>query len=93
VRGLPTGDALIDGEAAVLREDGKSHFLALLTKRGGSEASLVAYDFLRLEGDGLRFGRAWRRSRSRWASGNIVLARPRAAARASTITVLIRASG
>jgi ATP-dependent DNA ligase len=46
--------ALIDGEAVVLRKDGRSDFGALLTKRGGAEATLVAFDLMRLEGDDQR---------------------------------------
>ena len=38
VRSLPAEDALIDGEAVVLRPDGRSDFEALLTKRGGKGA-------------------------------------------------------
>jgi bifunctional non-homologous end joining protein LigD len=49
-----SGRALIDGEAVVLRDDGRSDFHALLTKRGGAQASLVAFDLLRLEGVDLR---------------------------------------
>jgi ATP-dependent DNA ligase len=54
VRGLNVGRALIDGEAVVLRDDGRSDFHALLTKRVGAQASLVAFDLLRLEGVDLR---------------------------------------
>ena len=36
------------------RDDGRSDFAALLTKRGGVQASLVAFDLLRLEGDDQR---------------------------------------
>jgi ATP-dependent DNA ligase len=35
-------------------DDGRSDFGALLTKRGGAQASLVAFDLLRLEGDDQR---------------------------------------
>jgi ATP-dependent DNA ligase len=42
VRSLNVDKALIDGEAVVLRKDGRSDFLALLTKRGGAQATLVA---------------------------------------------------
>jgi bifunctional non-homologous end joining protein LigD len=38
----------------VPREDGPSDFGALMTKRGGAQASLVAFDLLRLNGDDLR---------------------------------------
>jgi hypothetical protein len=44
VLGLKAAIALIDGEAVVLRNDGRSDFYALLTKRGGARASLVAFD-------------------------------------------------
>ena len=54
VRGLPADQALIDGEAVVLRKDGRSDFGALLIKRGGAEATLMAFDLLRLDGDDLR---------------------------------------
>ena len=53
VRDLASDLALIDGEAAALRDDGRSDF-PLLTKRGGAQASLVAFDLLRLNGDDLR---------------------------------------
>jgi bifunctional non-homologous end joining protein LigD len=54
VRGLNVGRALIDGEAVVLRDDGRSDFHALMAKRGGARATLVAFDLLRLEGVDLR---------------------------------------
>jgi len=54
VRGFDADDALIDGEAVVFKGDGRSDFHALLTKRGGVQASLVALDLLRLNGDDLR---------------------------------------
>jgi hypothetical protein len=54
VRNLAVDRGLIDGEAVVLRNDGRSDFIALLTKRGGAQASLVAFDLLLLEGDDLR---------------------------------------
>jgi bifunctional non-homologous end joining protein LigD len=54
IRGLNVESALIDGEAVVLRDDGRSDFGALLTKRGGAQASLVAFDLLRRDGDDLR---------------------------------------
>ena len=54
VRGLPVDQALIDGEAVVFRDDGRSDFHALLTKRGGARASLVAFDLLRREGEDMR---------------------------------------
>ena len=37
VRGLKSEDALIDGEAVVLRDEGRSDFRALMTKRGGAD--------------------------------------------------------
>jgi ATP-dependent DNA ligase len=48
-----TQRALIDGEAVVFRDDGRSTFVALLTKGGGARASLVAFDLLRLNGEDL----------------------------------------
>ena len=54
MRGLPADQALIDGEAVVLGKDGRSDFGALLTKRGGAEATLMAFDLVRLDGDDLR---------------------------------------
>ena len=38
----------------MLRNDGRSDFVALLTKRGSAQAALVAFDLLRLEGEDLR---------------------------------------
>ena len=49
VDGLSVGRVLIDGEAVVLRDDGRSDFHALTTKRGGAEASLIAFDLLRVD--------------------------------------------
>jgi bifunctional non-homologous end joining protein LigD len=54
VRGLPVDGALIDGEAVVFLDDGWSDFHALLIKRGGSQAVLVAFDLLRLNSGDLR---------------------------------------
>ena len=54
VRGLPVERALLDGEAVVFRPDGLSDFAALLTRRGGEDASFVVFDLLTLEGEDLR---------------------------------------
>jgi bifunctional non-homologous end joining protein LigD len=54
VRGLNANKALIDGEAVVFQDDGRSDFYALLTKRGWLMASFVAFDLLRLSGEDLR---------------------------------------
>ena len=54
VRNLPVNNALIDGEAVVLRLDGHCDFVALRTKAGGEQASFVAFDLLSLECDDLR---------------------------------------
>jgi bifunctional non-homologous end joining protein LigD len=54
VRSLPIDNALIDGEAVVFRPDGHSDFTALRTNRGAAEASFVAYDLLRFQGDDWR---------------------------------------
>ena len=37
-----------------LRKDGRGDFGALMTKRRGAQASLMAFDLLRLDGDDLR---------------------------------------
>ena len=54
VRGLPAESALIDGEAVAFLPGGHSDFVALRTKSGGAQASLVAFDLLSLEGSDLR---------------------------------------
>lgn len=54
VRELACERALIDGEAVILRDDGRSDFVGPLTKRGGAQASLIAFDRVRLNGDDLR---------------------------------------
>jgi bifunctional non-homologous end joining protein LigD len=49
--------AIIDGEAVVLGEDGVSDFFALyaaLARRHATQARLVAFDLLHLDGDDLR---------------------------------------
>src|SRR3984885_15872475 len=51
VGALPVANALLDGEAVVFLPDGHSDFAALLTKAGGEQASLVAFDILALKGD------------------------------------------
>jgi bifunctional non-homologous end joining protein LigD len=53
VGALPDDNALIDGEAVMFLPDGHSDFAALLTKTGGEQAPLVAFDLLSL-GDDLR---------------------------------------
>jgi hypothetical protein len=40
--------------AVVLRDDGRSEFVWLMTKRGGFMASLIAFDLLRLDGEDWR---------------------------------------
>jgi bifunctional non-homologous end joining protein LigD len=57
VRGLPADETLIDGEAVIFRSDGMSDFEALLTRRGGERALLVAFDLLRLDGRDIRDSR------------------------------------
>jgi len=54
VRSLAVDKALIDGEAVVFQDDGRSDFHALLTKRGGAQASLLAFDLLRRDGEDMR---------------------------------------
>jgi bifunctional non-homologous end joining protein LigD len=45
---------LLNGEAVVFRADGHSDFAALRTNRGAAQASLVAYDPLRFQGEDWR---------------------------------------
>jgi len=56
-RKLPTDDALIDGEVAMLRPDGRTSFAALQKAAAGtaSQASLVyfVFDLIRLDGERL----------------------------------------
>jgi bifunctional non-homologous end joining protein LigD len=54
VRSLGADEALIDGEAVVLRFDGRSDFEALLTRDGARQASYIAFDLLRLNGKDIR---------------------------------------
>ena len=54
VRGLLAESSLIDGEAVAFRPGGHSDFVALLTKSGGAQACLVAFDLLGLDGADLR---------------------------------------
>jgi bifunctional non-homologous end joining protein LigD len=54
IRVLPVDHVMIDGEAVVFRPDGHSDFTALRTNRGAAEASFVAYDLLRFEGEDWR---------------------------------------
>jgi ATP-dependent DNA ligase len=46
VRGLACDSALLDGEAVVLMDDGRSDFGALMTKGGGAQASFVPSTFV-----------------------------------------------
>jgi bifunctional non-homologous end joining protein LigD len=57
VRNIRADEALIDGEAVVLRADGLSDFGALITKAGGQQASYIAFDLLRLDGQDIRLQR------------------------------------
>jgi bifunctional non-homologous end joining protein LigD len=54
IRALPVDHVMIDGEAVVFRPDGHSDFAALRTNRGAAEASFVAYDLLRFQGEDWR---------------------------------------
>jgi bifunctional non-homologous end joining protein LigD len=51
---LRVADALLDGEAVVFRPDGHSEFAAMRAKRGAAEASFVAFDLLRVDGEDRR---------------------------------------
>jgi bifunctional non-homologous end joining protein LigD len=72
VRGLSADEALIDGEAVVFQDDGRSDFHALLTKRGWLMASFVAFDLLRLGGDDLRQRPLEKRREALAAEGAVV---------------------
>jgi len=54
VAALPAHSFLIDGEAIVTNGDGLAVFDLIRHKRHGSEAVLVAFDLIELEGDDLR---------------------------------------
>jgi bifunctional non-homologous end joining protein LigD len=54
VRGLSADEAMVDGEAVIFLDDGRSDFHALLTRRGWAEAAFVAFDLLRLDDVDLR---------------------------------------
>lgn len=54
VRSLAVEQALIDGEAVVLRPDGHSDFEAIRTKAGAATASYVAFDLLQVDGNDIR---------------------------------------
>jgi bifunctional non-homologous end joining protein LigD len=54
VRSLSADEALIDGEAVVLRVDGRSDFEALLTRDGAKRAAYIAFDLLRHDGKDIR---------------------------------------
>jgi bifunctional non-homologous end joining protein LigD len=54
IRALPVDHVMIDGEAVVFRPDGHSDFAALRTNRGAAQASFVAYDLLRFQGEDWR---------------------------------------
>ncbi len=54
VGALPLENALLDGEAVVLLDDGHSDFEALKTTAGAARATLVAFDLLHLDDRDLR---------------------------------------
>jgi bifunctional non-homologous end joining protein LigD len=51
---LSVEQALLDGEAVVLRPDGHSDFEALRTNAGATRASYVAFDLLQVNGKDIR---------------------------------------
>jgi bifunctional non-homologous end joining protein LigD len=51
IRSLNVDRALIDGEAVAHCNDAPSDFGALLTKGGRAQASPIAFDLLRLDGN------------------------------------------
>jgi bifunctional non-homologous end joining protein LigD len=54
VAALPVDNAVIDGEAVVLRPDNTSDFEALKSRQGQAEAILVAYDVMEVDGKDVR---------------------------------------
>src|SRR3954452_4131887 len=54
VAALPIENAVIDGEAVVLRPDDRCGFEALRSREGQGEAILVAYDLMQVEGEDVR---------------------------------------
>ncbi len=54
VAGLSGGDIIIDGEAVVLRSDGRSDFHALRNIASASNAVLVGFDLLHIDGHDVR---------------------------------------
>jgi bifunctional non-homologous end joining protein LigD len=55
--GLPVRTALVDGEVAMLQEDGTTSFSALQNSEGGGEGTLVYFVFDLLHQDGYDLGR------------------------------------
>ena len=45
---------MLDGEAVMLREDGTSDFFALRSARARSDARLIAFDLLEIDGQDMR---------------------------------------
>ena len=54
VAALPVENALIDGEAVVLRPDNSFDFEALRSRQGQQQAILLAYDVIEVESQDLR---------------------------------------
>src|SRR3954464_14355847 len=54
VAALPVDNAVLDGEAIVLRPDNTSDFQALRSRQGQAEAILVAYDIMEANGQDVR---------------------------------------
>ena len=51
---LPVTSLMLDGEAVMLREDGTSDFFALRASRAHSDARLIAFDLLEVDGQDMR---------------------------------------
>ena len=54
VAALPVENAVIDGEAVVIRPDNSFDFEALRSRQGQAEAILVAYDVMEVDGQDVR---------------------------------------
>jgi len=54
IAALPVKNAVIDGEAVLIRTDNSFDFEGLRSRRGQAEAILVAYDVMELDGQNIR---------------------------------------
>src|SRR3954467_7052434 len=54
IAALPVDNAVLDGEAVLMRADNTSDFEALRSRQGQAEAILVAYDVMEVDGQDVR---------------------------------------